>query len=64
MTDKLITDHEDAALFRDAVQFTAAETGFSERLIEKDYYCSVVLADIAASDAGLVFKGGTRDSAS
>jgi predicted nucleotidyltransferase component of viral defense system len=39
---------------------TASETGFSERLIEKDYYCSVLLNDLAALyGRGLVFKGGT-----
>jgi predicted nucleotidyltransferase component of viral defense system len=39
---------------------TASETGFSERLIEKDYYCSVLLADLAGLyGQGLVFKGGT-----
>ena len=59
MPDVPITYHQDTQLFRDAVRFTAAETGFSERLIEKDYYCSVVLADLAAFGTGLVFKGGT-----
>ncbi len=54
------TYHEDAGRFRDALMFTASETGFSERLIEKDYYCSVLLKDLAALfGQGLVFKGGT-----
>ncbi len=57
MADLPITFHEDTILFRAALQFTSAETGFSERLIEKDYYCSIVLADLAG--VGLVFKGGT-----
>jgi len=35
--------HEDPSLFREAVNFTAAETGFSSRLVEKDYFCSVLL---------------------
>lgn len=51
--------HEDPDLFREAVAFTAARIGFAARLIEKDYYCSVVLARLAAASAGLVFKGGT-----
>ena len=52
--------HEDPRRFRDALMLTASETGFSERLIEKDYYCSVLLNDLAAlSGRGLVFKGGT-----
>lgn len=50
---------EDPALFREAVAFTAAETRFSPRLIEKDYFCSVILRHLAAADAGLVFRGGT-----
>lgn len=50
---------EDPALFREAVNFTAAETGFAPRLIEKDYFCSVLLQHLAAAGADLVFKGGT-----
>ena len=43
-----------------AVEFTAAETGFAPALIEKDYWCSVVLWRLfAAGDCPLVFKGGT-----
>jgi hypothetical protein len=38
-----INAHEDVALFREAVQFTAAEIGFVPRLIEKDYFCTVLL---------------------
>jgi predicted nucleotidyltransferase component of viral defense system len=42
------------------LSFTAAQTGFSERLIEKDYFCSVALADLCTSDeTEIVFKGGT-----
>ena len=55
-----ISAHEDVALFREAVQFTAAESGFVPRLIEKDYFCTLLLAYL--SEAGgdeLVFKGGT-----
>jgi predicted nucleotidyltransferase component of viral defense system len=50
--------HEDAAFFREAVDFTAAGTGFPPRLIEKDYFASALLADFAGVE-GLVFKGGT-----
>jgi len=50
---------EDPALLREAIRFTSAETGFIPRLIEKDYFCSVVLEYLAASGAGLTFKGGT-----
>ena len=56
----VIRAHEDAVLFREAVNFTAAETGFAARLIEKDYFCTVLLAYLsAAGGAELVFKGGT-----
>ena len=51
--------HEDPAFFREAVTFTAAETGFIPRLIEKDYYCTVLLEYLAAVGVGLVFRGGT-----
>ncbi len=51
--------HEDLPLFREAVNFTASKTGFNPRLIEKDYFCTVLLAYLADRSGGLVFKGGT-----
>src|SRR6266516_3413151 len=52
--------HEDSDRLRAALLFTSAESGFSARLIEKDYYCSVLLHDLASLfEQGLVFKGGT-----
>ena len=46
--------------FRAAVEFTASQTGFVPALIEKDYWCSVVLWRLFAdNDCPLVFKGGT-----
>ena len=49
--------HEDPGRFRDALMLTASETGFSDRLIEKDYYCSVLLNDLEALyRQGLVFN--------
>lgn len=52
--------HEDSELFRESVRFTAAETAFAARLIEKDYFCTVLLAYLAvAAGDDLVFKGGT-----
>ena len=41
------------------MRFTAAQTGFVPRLIEKDYFCTVVLERLSASAAELVFRGGT-----
>jgi predicted nucleotidyltransferase component of viral defense system len=52
--------HEVPRQFIDALAHTASETSFNARLIEKDYYCSVILRDFAPLfDHGLVFKGGT-----
>jgi Nucleotidyl transferase AbiEii toxin, Type IV TA system len=52
--------HEDLPRFRGALTLTEAETGFSSRLIEKDYYCSLLLDDLPGPfQQGLVFKGGT-----
>jgi len=56
----VITVHQDVQFFREALRFTAAQSGFTERLIEKDYFCTVLLAYLdAAAGADLVFKGGT-----
>ena len=56
----LIRHHEDVEFFREMVKFTAAETRFSARLIEKDYFSSVFLEHIALNLGDLlVFKGGT-----
>ena len=37
--------HEDALLFSEAIAFTAARTGFNAQVIEKDYFCTVLLDD-------------------
>lgn len=52
--------HEDARQFIAALGYTAAQTGFSARLIEKDYFCSIILGELhPLFRSGLVFKGGT-----
>lgn len=52
--------HNNLTRFRDALTFTEAETGFNAQLIEKDYYCSLILHDLyGLFEQGLVFKGGT-----
>jgi len=51
--------HEDRDLFREAIRFTTTETSFPARLIEKDYFCTVLLLHLAQADEQLVFKGGT-----
>lgn len=54
-----ISLHEDPDLFRAAVSFTAKTTTFAERLIEKDYFCTVLLDYLIGAEPELVFKGGT-----
>jgi predicted nucleotidyltransferase component of viral defense system len=51
--------HDDPALLREALNLTTARTGYALRLIEKDYYCTLLLEYLAAADPSLVFKGGT-----
>lgn len=51
--------HEDVVLFREALSFTAARTGFPAGLIEKDYFCTILLAYLGSAAGELVFKGGT-----
>ena len=57
--DQAIRHHDDPDLFRAALAYTAAGTGFSARLIEKDYFCTVLLSYLAATSKELAFKGGT-----
>lgn len=46
--------------FRSALAYTAAKTGFRQDLIEKDYFCTLVLHELGPGfECGLVFKGGT-----
>ena len=50
--------HDDTALFREALRFTAAETGFIPRLIEKDYFCTLVLQHLCeAMERGSAVQG-------
>ena len=55
----LIAFHEDKDLFREALEFSAAEARFPSRLVEKDYYCTLLLQYLTKAGAGLIFKGGT-----
>ena len=58
--DEPLDYHERPEVFRQAIDFTEASTGFNARLVEKDYYCSLVLRQLdEAFRQGLVFKGGT-----
>jgi predicted nucleotidyltransferase component of viral defense system len=51
--------HADNEIFREALAYSEASTGFTASLIEKDYYCSLVLRHFFAKETLLVFKGGT-----
>jgi len=55
----LIRLHLDPDLFREALNFTAAETAFLSRLIEKDYFSTVLLQYLSSFSSELVFRGGT-----
>jgi predicted nucleotidyltransferase component of viral defense system len=57
MTPNLI--HKRPQEFLAALEFTSAKTGFSSRLIEKDYWCSLALETLFSTATPLVFKGGT-----
>jgi predicted nucleotidyltransferase component of viral defense system len=59
-TSKTLMYHDDPDRFRAALTYTSATTGFLAALIEKDYYCSLLLNDLGElMRNGLVFKGGT-----
>lgn len=49
----------DIELFREALIMTQQQYGFPERLIEKDYFCSLLLELLSSAHGDLVFKGGT-----
>ena len=51
--------HLDPDMFREALNFTAAETAFLSRLIEKDYFSTVLLQYLSSLSNELVFRGGT-----
>lgn len=52
--------HQDPDFFREAVLYTAGRTGLSAALVEKDYYCTVLLDYLYQDETTpLVFKGGT-----
>ena len=61
MTDVrfLYTHISDPDVFREALAYSEADTGFIGSLIERDYYCSLILEYFFRSETLLVFKGGT-----
>ncbi|MCR4943746.1 MAG: nucleotidyl transferase AbiEii/AbiGii toxin family protein, partial [Clostridium sp.] len=51
--------HEDRELFREVLDNTRDMTGLPVRIIEKDYYVTVILKLISLNTENAVFKGGT-----
>lgn len=51
--------HTDPDIFRETLSYSEAVTGFTASLIEKDYYCSLILRHFFEHNTPLVFKGGT-----
>lgn len=51
--------HNDREEFLKILERTSAQTGFPLRLLEKDYYITIVLSKINELSKDLVFKGGT-----
>ncbi|MCP4666966.1 MAG: nucleotidyl transferase AbiEii/AbiGii toxin family protein [Deltaproteobacteria bacterium] len=49
----------DVDIFRESLSYSEGVTGFTANLIEKDYYCSLILHHIFGRETPLVFKGGT-----
>jgi predicted nucleotidyltransferase component of viral defense system len=51
--------HLDLPAFRAAVERTARDFDFRPALVEKDYFCSLLIKAVSAPESGLIFKGGT-----
>ena len=57
---RFIYPHDtDADIFQESLSYSEGVTGFTASLIEKDYYCSLILHHIFDRETKLVFKGGT-----
>lgn len=57
--DQTYPHSTDPDIFAEALSYSEADTGFTSTLIEKDYFCSLVLQYIFSVATPLVFKGGT-----
>ncbi len=52
--------HQAPSEFMAAIQYTFSKLGFRSELIEKDYFCSLILEYLSTiEDNQLIFKGGT-----
>jgi len=63
MNEPVFPQIADPQVFSEAIFYTEGLTGFPAALVEKDYYCSLILRyffeSIPNDNTGLVFKGGT-----
>lgn len=59
MSDAITRLPADARTFREMIRRTSDQSGFAARLVEKDYYCSLLLQVLSRPESPLVFKGGT-----
>ena len=60
MANSTLKYHNNTKLFREAIITTAEASGFRIDLVEKDYFCSLILDYLFSfDDTMLVFKGGT-----
>lgn len=51
--------HEDKELFFQIINKISQEKGINEAIIEKDYFVSLILKEIAKRNKNIIFKGGT-----
>ncbi|OGF50681.1 MAG: hypothetical protein A2231_08055 [Candidatus Firestonebacteria bacterium RIFOXYA2_FULL_40_8] len=51
--------HNDKDKFKQIIKYVQDKTGFSDVLIEKDYYLSLILSKVNFLSENLIFKGGT-----
>lgn len=51
--------HNDKERFRETIDLVVYQTGISAEAVEKDYYVTMILKDLAEKLSFVVFKGGT-----
>lgn len=50
---------EDRELLHDIIVMVSEKSGIEENIIEKDYYVTLLLKELARRNSNVVFKGGT-----
>lgn len=51
--------HEDKELFSEVLEKSKSETGLPLKIVEKDYYVTMILYSLSQKSKNVVFKGGT-----